>query len=788
MGEETRIGVYVCHCGKNISAVVDTSAVADFASSLDNVVVARENSYCCAETGQAQIINDIKEHNLNRVVVASCSPKLHEPTFRRTVSEAGLNPYLMEMVNIREHCSWVHMREPDAATKKAMDLVKMGVAKAGLLKPLTDREVSTTKTSLVIGGGVAGLQAAIDIANAGHHVYLVEKSPTLGGKVAQLSGVSSDHQSPGCLLTPMMTEAIIHPNIDVFTNAEVKSVDGYIGNFKVKIIKHPRYVNENCNLCGECSSVCPVEVKDEFNAGMSSRKAIYLPFEQATPSRYVIDMEQCTRCGLCVESCPVNAIDLEVKEEELELDIGSIVVATGFESFNPQDKTKYSYSQFKNVITSLQLERMLDPEGPTEGKLIRPSDGKKPTKIAFIQCVGSRDEEGNQYCSKICCMSTVKQAKILKNLYPEIDITVYYRDIRLPRKELEHLYREVKEAGVLFVRGDIQEVSETEDNNLLINVHSETLNRTISRDMEMVILAVGLEPCIDGNLIKEIVKVPTSPDGFFMEAHPKLKPIDTVIDGVYLAGACLGPKDIAESIAQASGTAAKVCGLFSKDRLKLDGIISKVDPDVCNGCGICIKQCPFQAIIEEKVGEEKKAKVVEAACKGCGVCAGACPTSAIEAFSFTTEQIHAQIGAALEENPGEKIIAFCCNWCSYAGADFAGVSRLQYPSNVRIIRTMCSGRLSKDIILYAFEKGAGMVLVSGCHPPGDCHYVSGNYRCEERVNSLMKALPKKGIDPKRLRLEWVSAAEGVVFQRIVKEMAEQLKDFPNLNENVRGEK
>jgi heterodisulfide reductase subunit A len=374
-------------------------------------------------------------------------------------------------------------------------------------------------------------------------------------------------------------------------------------------------------------------------------------------------------------------------------------------------------------------------------------------------------------------MSTIKQAKTLKTLFPEADITVYYRDIRIPRREFEDMYRKVREAGVLFVRGEIKEVSETEDSNLLISVYSDTLNDLIVQDVEMVVLAVGLEHCRDGELIKGIVKIPTSPDGFFMEAHPKLKPIDTVIDGVYLAGACLSPKDIPESVTQASGAAAKVCGLFSKDRLKLDGLISKVDTDTCIGCGICIKQCPFHAIMEDEIEGEKKARVVEAACKGCGVCAGACPTGAIEALSFTTEQLHAQIDAALEENSGEKIIAFCCNWCSYAGADFAGVSRLQYPSNVRIIRTMCSGRLSKDIILYAFEKGAGMVLVSGCHPPGDCHYVSGNYRCEERVNSLMKSLPKKGIDPKRLRLEWISAAEGVVFQRVTKEMANQLKDL-----------
>jgi heterodisulfide reductase subunit A len=576
-----------------------------------------------------------------------------------------------------------------------------------------------------------------------------------------------------------MTEAIIHPKIEVFTNSDVNSIDGYIGNFKVKIIKRPRYVNEECNLCGECSKVCPVEVPDEFNAGIGSRKAIYLPFEQAAPSFYTIDIDHCTRCGACVDACPVDAIDLEEGEDEFELDIGSIIVATGFESFDPQNKAKYGYSQFKNVITSLALERLLDPNGPTGGRFIRPSDEREPAKIAFIQCVGSREQEegGNTYCSKICCMTTMKQTKMLKSLYPETDITVYYRDIRTPRKDSEEMYRNVRESGVLFVRGEITEVSETKEDNILIKAFSDNIMRPYDKVVDMVVLAVGLEPCKDTDQIKEIVKAPTGPEGFFMEAHPKLRPIDTVIDGVYLAGACLGPKDIAESLAQASGAAAKVCGLFSKEKLSLDGIIARVDTDQCVGCGICIKQCPFQAIVEEEIDGEKKARVVEAACKGCGVCAGACPTGAIDAFSFTTEQIHAQIDAALEENAGEKIIAFCCNWCSYAGADFAGVSRFQYPSNIRIIRTMCSGRLSKEIILHAFEKGAGMVLVSGCHPPGDCHYVSGNYRCEERVNSLKKTLPKKGIDSRRLRLEWISAAEGVVFQRVTEEMAKQLRDL-----------
>ena len=775
MDEEIRIGVYVCHCGKNIAAVVNPSAVVDFASSLENVAVAKENTYCCAETGQAEITKDIEEHNLNRVVVASCSPKLHEPTFRRTVSDAGLNPYLMEMVNIREHCSWVHMYDPDAATKKAIDLVNMGVAKARLLQPLFEREVPTTKSALVIGGGIAGLQSASDIANTGHQVYLVEKAPTLGGRVAQLSGVSSDSQPPACLLTPRMTEAIIHPNIEVLTNSEVKAVDGYIGNFKVVIKKHPGGVKENCTLCGECIPVCPVEVKDEFNAGIGTRKAIYLPFEQATPSTYAVDMDNCTKCGLCVDVCPVNVIDIEEKEEEIALEVGSIIIATGFEPFDPQNKQRYNYSRFKNIITSLQLERMLDTEGPTDGKLLRPSDGKEPNRIAFIQCVGSREEEGNQYCSRICCMSTIKQAKVLKSILPETEITIYYKDIRIPRKEFEEMYRGVREAGTLFVRGEIKEISETDESNLLINAYSDAINDMTCQDVEIVILAVGLEPCRDTNLIKDIVKVPVSPDGFFMEAHPKLRPIDTVINGVYLAGACLSPKDIAESVAQASGAAAKVCGLLSKDKLRLDGIISKVDTDKCIGCGICIKECPFQAIVEEEIEGDKKARVIDAACMGCGVCAGACPTGAIEAFGFTTEQIYAQLDAALEENPDEKIIAFCCNRCSYAGADFAGVSRLQYPSNVRIIRTMCSGRLSKDIILHAFDQNAGMVLVSGCHPPGDCHYVSGNYRCEERVNSLIKALPKKGIDPKRLRLEWISAAEGIVFQKVTEEMANHLK-------------
>ncbi len=773
--DSIRIGVYVCHCGKNIAGVVDTGRAVDFAKTLDHVVMAREDPYLCAEPGQKQIMEDIKEHHLTRIVIAACSPKLHEPTFRKTLVNAGLNPYLLEMANIREHCSWVHYDDKDAATEKVFDLIRMGVAKARHLEPLENRKVATHKRALVIGGGIAGMQAALDLADMGIPVILVEKSPFLGGKLKSWSRIHPSMEAAESIILPMGTRLLAHPLISVFTQSEVTDFSGYIGNFQVTITRHPRGVLPSCNLCGICVEACPVSLSDP------SKKAIGIPSPGLNPSCMVINFDACTHCGTCAEICPQSAIQLDEKEATQSFEVGAVVTAIGFDLYDPKNQPKYGYGEIPAVITSEEMEALLrSPD--REGKpLLHPRTREEVHRVAFIQCVGSRDPEGNRYCSRICCMIALKQIWELLDRYPGLEITVYYRDIRTIKKEDEELYRKIRDKGVRFIRGLVQHVSK-KGRTALISAYSEITNTDVEDAADMVVLSLGSIPPADRDKVKSALKLSTSDDGFFLEAHPKLKPLDTAIDGVFLAGACQAPKNAAESMVQGSGAAARVAGLLTKEFLELDGIVAHVDLNKCHGeCLLCMKQCPFSAIEPIVIDGKRKPHIIEAACKGCGTCAGACPHEAMDLKGFTRDQLYAQIDAALEVDPSHKILAFCCNWCSYAGADFAGVSRLAYPTNVRIIKYMCSGRVNRQLVLHAFEKGAGMVLISGCRPPGDCHYISGNIRCEQRMRAIRNIISKRGIHPDRLRLEWVSATEGVIFQRVVTEMNDRLRELEHEN-------
>ena len=773
MTDKLRLGVYICHCGLNIARALDPKAVAEAVSELPGVIVSRDDPYCCAESGQNQMAEDIRKFQLNRVVVAACSPKLHEITFRRTLAEAGLNPYLLEMANIREQCSWVHLRDREAATRKATDLVKMAVSKLWWAEPLAPRRVHVVRRALIVGGGIAGVQSALDIANAGHRVYLVEKGPTLGGMTARLGRVFPSMDSPLRALGPKIMEVGLHPNIEVLTQTRVESVNGHIGNFHVTLVQEPRYVSARCDLCGLCTEKCPVEVSNEYDGRLSDRKAIFLPFAYAYPPVFFLDLVHCNRCGLCQDICPQEAINLEEKERTLEVDVGGIVVATGFEPFDPARRPHLGYVQIPGVVSSVEVERMLDPLGPTGGMVLRPRDQRGVEKIGFLLCVGSMEENGeNPYCSKICCMVALKQAEMILEQHPSTRVMLFHGDIRTPGKYQEDLYRRVRELGAVFFLGNVEEISESDQRGVRIRAYNREVGVIVEENLDLLVLSVGAAPGADNETLRDVLKTPLGPDGFFLEAHPKLRPLETVIDGVFLAGACQGPKRVGESLAQASGAAAKMDGILGRDWLELDAMRAAVDPEKCMGCMKCVQDCPFNAMEACELEGQKKARVVEAACKGCGICAGGCPTGAVDVMGFTEAAIHAQIDAALEENAKEKIIAFTCNWCAYAGADFAGVSRLQYPENVRIIRLMCTGRLTDSMVLHAFEKGAAMVLVSGCHPPNDCHYISGNLLCEKRVQRLKKILPTKGVDPERLRLRWVSATEGVVFQRTIAQMTE----------------
>jgi heterodisulfide reductase subunit A len=773
MTEELRLGIYICHCGLNIAAVIDPEALEAQGKKLPGVVVCRHHLYTCSEAGQLEIKKDIQKKGLNRLLVVACSPKLHEATFRRLMVESGLNPYLLEMVNIREQCSWVHAQEPQAAQVKALELIKMGLAKVSFAQPLPERRVPVTRQALVIGGGPAGLRAALDIADAGFPVVLVERQPILGGMANKLHRTFPQGETALSLINPLMAAVTLHPGIRVLTASEVTEVSGYVGNFQVTVRRAPEIVTAACDLCGQCAQVCPQAAAAEMEEGLSRRQAIYLPSPRAFPARYVVDREHCDGCGLCVPACPQQALDLAAEETQETLSVGAMVVATGFLPFEPGGSRYESWAAQDKVLTSVALERLLDPYGPTSGKLLLAGAEIAPRDLAFVLCVGSREEEGNRYCSRVCCPTALKQALELKARFPEARVRIYYRDMRTTKKDWEELYTRAREAGVLFIRGEVTGISQDAEGRLVLSAQNELMGGESEDRLDLVVLAVGMTPG-NGQPLKEVLRLPTGNDGFFLEAHSKLRPLETVLDGVFLAGACQGPKDLAETLAQASGAAAKVLGLFAHEAITLDSVVCTVDQEKCVGCGACLQECSYQAVEMVGKGKEKKARIVEAACKGCGACAGACPSGAIIARGFADEMIFSQIDAALAVEPEKKILVFCCNWCSYAGADFAGVSRLQYSPATRIIRTMCAGRLHPKFILRAFELGVSQVLVSGCHPPGDCHYLSGNLRAQVRIDKLKPKLQKKGIDPARLRLEWISATEGKAFQRVVQEMAAKL--------------
>ncbi|MBI5248264.1 MAG: hydrogenase iron-sulfur subunit [Desulfomonile tiedjei] len=774
-----RIGVYVCHCGKNIGGTVRCDEVAEYARQLPGVALATDSLYTCSEPGQEQIKHDIREHQLNRVVVASCTPRLHEPTFRAACESAGLNPYLLEMANIREHCSWVHLHDKDAATEKAKDLVAMAVGRAAKLMPQFEVTVPVARKAMVIGGGVAGIQAALDMADAGYQVYLVERTGSIGGRMAQIDKTFPTMDCSICILAPKMSEVGRHPNIELLTLSEVQEVQGHIGNFKVKVLKKARYVTKECTACGDCIKASPQHAPDEFNAGLSIRRAIYIPFAQAVPSTFLVDMDRCLNnsgivaCDRCFQACSHKCIDFAANDEVLDLDVGTIVVATGVDVYDPTALTELGYGKFPNVITTLEFERLINAGGPSGGELIRPSDRRRPQRVAFLQCIGSRSKRSNPYCSNVCCMNTVKDALLIKEHWPDTEIYVFYIDIRAFGKGFEDLFQRARREGVTFVRGIPGEIIEDiKTGDLTLLGENTLLGKHYRHRMDMVILSVGIKPHKDADKIQRLLNLATDTDGFYMEAHPKLRPVDTTTGGVFLAGAAEGPKDIKDSVTQASAAASRANILMSRGEVKIPAITSRIDPKKCTACGLCARVCPYHAIEGSK--EQGFYRVIEAACQGCGACVPECRFGALDQTHFTEDQIVSQINAALASDPHDKILAFACNWCSYAGADFAGVSRIQYPHNVRIIRTMCSARVSPSWIEKAFIMGAGAVLVSGCHP-ADCHYNNANQNTARRVERFWKRMEKQGINKDRLRLAWVSAAEGAQFAKVIKEMEAGLK-------------
>lgn len=653
---KAKTGVYVCHCGVNISATVDIEEVTNFAGGLPGVAAVKDYTYLCSDPGQELIKKDIQELGLEKVVIAACSPRMHEQTFRGTCEEAGLNPYCLEIANIREQCSWVH-KEKDKATRKAKSLISASVAKASLLEPLSEKEVDVIPRALVIGAGISGIQASLDIANAGFQVYLIEKDPSIGGHMAQLDKTFPTLDCSACILTPKMVDVSRHPNIELLTYCEISSVDGFIGNFKVKVKKKPRYVDiEKCNGCGTCAEACLLKgrIPSEFDVGMGKRGAIYVPFPQAVPSAYTIDPNRCLfltkgKCGkspACKAACGPEAIDFEQKEETIELEVGAIVVATGFDAFPAKEKPEYGYDTYSNVITGLEFERLSSASGPTFGKI--KIGEKEPEDVVFIQCVGSRDKElGNEYCSRVCCMYTAKQAHLVRDKLPNANITVFYIDVRAFGKGFEEFYDRVREENIIYRRGNASEIYRRGE-KLIVRAEDTLLGEVLEVEADLVVLATGMV-ARDASELKNALRLSQSSDRFFLEAHPKLRPMDTATAGVYLAGCCQGPKDIPDSVAQASGAAAKAIAPLATGKVKIDPIISSVDESICRGCGICITTCPYDAIELKEITRDgypvEVALVNDVLCKGCGACAASCLSGAIQQKSFTDEQVLSQITA-----------------------------------------------------------------------------------------------------------------------------------------------
>ena len=652
-----KIGVFVCHCGSNIEATVDTAAVAKIAQGYPDVVFAEDSMYTCSEPGQENIVQAIKKHGLDGVVVASCSPRMHEPTFRRTVERAGLNRYMFEMANIREHVSWIG-RDREANTNKAAELVRLAVEKLRRNAPLYAKQFDITKRVLVIGGGVAGIQAALDAADSGIGVVMVERESTIGGKMAKLDKTVPTVDCSSCVLAPKMVDVAQNPNIVLYAHSEVESISGFVGNFTVKIRKRATYVDwTKCTGCGVCTEKCPEKnVPDTFNEGISNCRAINIPFPQAIPKKATINPDYCRKlkdgkCGVCSKVCSVGAIKYDMVDEIVEEKVGAIIAATGFDLVDWKSITEYGGGTYPDVITSLQYERMMSASGPTAGHIHRPSDHKEPKNIVFIQCVGSRDcAMGRPYCSGFCCMYTAKQAIMTKDHLPDTDAYVFYMDVRAPGKMYDEFTRRAQEEyGVQYIRGRVSAIQPTvrPDGSVgyIVRGADTLLGEQVEIDADMVVLAVGVEGSKGAGSLAEKLRISYDHFGFYMESHVKLRPVETNTAGVYLAGVCQGPKDIPASVAQGSAAAAKVMALFSKPKLENDPQVSMVDIKRCVACGKCIQVCPYQAIEEVEVRGQKKAHVIETVCQGCGVCTATCPQGAIQVAHFTDNQLLAEVNA-----------------------------------------------------------------------------------------------------------------------------------------------
>lgn len=743
MSEDPQIGVFICNCGGNISDTVDIPRVKKAIGSFKQVKITEALEYMCSNPGQEMIKKAIQEHNLNRVVVASCSPRMHLDTFRQAVKSAGLNPYLLEMVNIREHCSWVHDNK-EKATSKATALIRGAVERARHLEPLNPKSMKVTKSALVVGGGIAGIYSALELADKGYQVYMIERKTSIGGHMAQLSKTFPTFDCSACILTPKMVSVAQHPKIKIFTNAEPVNVKGSPGNYKVKVKIKPRYVNlEKCTACGECALKCPVKKPSSFEENLVQEKAISIPFKQAIPNAYAIDKDYClflTRgvCRICEKFCKGGAIDFNQQEEIVDLNVGTIIVCTGYNLIDSKLFGNYSYGLHPDIITSLQFERLM-----LQG-LHKPSTGEIPKKVAFILCAGSRSttKNGVPYCCKIGCMNAIKHALLLDKSIPEAESWIFYTDIRAHGKGYEEFYARAREHNVVFIRGRAAEVI-PKGNTLIVKTEDTILGKPIEEPFDLVVLSPALIPNVGAKELSDMLGIDLGPDNFFLEVHHKLRGVETKREGIYVAGCAQGPKDIRETTMESMATASKVTTFLGKGEISVSPEVAYVIQGRCDLCGICINQCPTKAIRKGK-GE---VVIDPISCVGCGLCVPLCPKEALDLKNCTERQLIAQIQGISEEGEAmPKIIAFVEKRTAYGSADLGGQSRRSYPSEVRLVGVPSTGRLGIKHLLHAFAYGTdGIILVEGDDS------LLKEEQLRERVIQMKKELGKFGVESLRLQ-------------------------------------
>jgi heterodisulfide reductase subunit A len=764
-----RVGIFVCECGGNIGDVVDVKAVLEAVKTWEGVIVAKYNKYLCSRPAQDVIINAIKKKNLSRVVVASCTPRMHLPTFQSVLERAGLNPYMLEFVNIREQASWIHGPKPsEEATKKAISLIKGGYERSLELEPLESISEKSSREILIIGGGIAGITTALELGYLGHKVHVVEKKPSIGGNMAKLTKVFPTLDCAQCILTPRMAEIGRNPNVNLLTYAEVQDVSGRPGNYTVNVFMKPRGVDtEKCKSCGVCAKVCPVTVTDEYNEGLSERTAAYIEFPQAVPSTYTIDFDACTKCGKCEQMCPSKAINLEDKGKTVERNVGAIIMATGYQLYDANMLKNYGYGIYKDVITMMDLERLTSASGPTEG-FIKRADGSDVRKMAIILCAGSRDKNYIPYCSRICCMYSLKQAFVLKKMLG-IDVYIYYTDIRATGKGYEELYWRDEEAGVVFIRGKVAEIWKKNNDKLVVLAEDTLMGEVREDEFDLVALAT---PMVPPSGLKELagkMRLSLGEDGFIQEKHPKLDPVDSLVTGVFACGCALSPKDVRDTVSDALGAAAKASLFLKGEYITTSPEKAFVIEDLCDGSGLCVPVCPVNAIIME----EGKAKINPFVCIGCGACIPVCPREAIDFKNSTNRQIIASLrGILMDKEPNEvRIVAFVDKSVGYTGMDFLGLDRVNYPESIRIIAVPSTAIIGLKHLLSAFAFGADGVLVIEGQEDIDEHFT------KKRMIEMRRSLEDAGIKSMRVRYSYVPLPVYKKAAELFTMFAERIKKF-----------